>query len=182
MSSSRHSALGSEWRIWDLHFHTPASFDYDDRGVSNSEIVERLVTAGAQVVAITDHHVMDVDRIKELQELGGNRLTVLPGIEVRTELGGSNSVHLIGLFSEECDVGRVWEILRVEFKIPELITQLGNDAVYVDFEEFSKKVHEIGGLVSVHAGSKTNGIEEISNHTEYKQALKTGLAKRSVDI
>ena len=181
-AGSRHCSQGSEWRIWDLHFHTPASFDYDDKSVTNGELVERLVSAGTRVVAITDHHVIDIDRIKEIQELAGDRLTVLPGIEVRTELGGSNSVHLVGLFSEDCDPQRIWEILRVKFKIPELITQLGEDAVFVKFEEFAKTVHENGGLVSVHAGSKANGIEEISNHTQYKQALKTGLAKRAVDI
>ena len=25
---------GSEWRIWDLHFHTPSSYDYQDRSVN----------------------------------------------------------------------------------------------------------------------------------------------------
>lgn len=24
---------GSEWRIWDLHFHTPSSYDYKDNSV-----------------------------------------------------------------------------------------------------------------------------------------------------
>ena len=25
---------GSEWRIWDLHLHTPASYDYKDKSVT----------------------------------------------------------------------------------------------------------------------------------------------------
>ena len=182
MTMDRHFAQGSEWRVWDLHLHTPASYDYDDMSVTNPQIVDRLVDSGVAVAAVTDHHTMDCDRIAELQSLGGDRLTVLPGIEVRTELGGSNSVHLIGLFPEECNTSEVWEVLKVTFKIPKQIRDVGDEGVFVRFEEFADKVHELGGLVSVHAGTKTNGIEEISNHTAYKRALKTGLAKKAVDI
>jgi len=78
---------GSIWRRWDLHFHTPASFDYEDRGVNATDLVDRLVTAGVEVVAITDHHVIDVRLIREMQRIAGERLTVLPGIELRLELG-----------------------------------------------------------------------------------------------
>jgi len=28
---------GSEWRKWDLHFHTPSSYDYQDKTVSNEK-------------------------------------------------------------------------------------------------------------------------------------------------
>ena len=34
---------GSEWRQWDLHFHTPASYDYDDNSVTNQDIINGLV-------------------------------------------------------------------------------------------------------------------------------------------
>jgi hypothetical protein len=37
---------GSLWHRWDLHFHTPASFEYGDKSVTNEEIVERLVSEG----------------------------------------------------------------------------------------------------------------------------------------
>ena len=79
---------GSLWGRWDLHFHTPTSFDYKNGSVTNEQIVEGLKKAGVIAVAITDHHVIDVPRIRELQKLGGNDLTVFPGIEFRTELGG----------------------------------------------------------------------------------------------
>lgn len=76
-----HDSRGSLWYRWDLHFHTPSSFDYKDKSVTNQQIVDRLLAEGVRVVAVTDHHTIDVARIRELQKLGGERLTVLPGID-----------------------------------------------------------------------------------------------------
>jgi predicted metal-dependent phosphoesterase TrpH len=89
---------GSLWGRWDLHFATPTSFDYQNGSVTNDQIVEGLKKADIKVVAITDHHVIDVPRLHELQKLAGDDLTVLPVIEFRTELGGKEKVHLIGIF------------------------------------------------------------------------------------
>jgi hypothetical protein len=32
--------VGSLWGKWDLHFHTPASYDYKDKGVTNEDLVK----------------------------------------------------------------------------------------------------------------------------------------------
>ncbi len=64
---------GSEWRKWDLHFHTPSSFDYQNKSVTNDEIVDVLIAARTAAVAITDHHVIDVQRIVELQKFGAKQ-------------------------------------------------------------------------------------------------------------
>jgi len=61
--------IGSTWGKWDLHFHTPSSYDYQNKAVSNSDIITGLRAAGVSVVAITDHHKIDVPRIKDLQAL-----------------------------------------------------------------------------------------------------------------
>ena len=61
---------GSEWRKWDLHFHTPSSYDYKDKSVTNEQIMDKLVENDVSAIAITDHHFMDVERILELQKLG----------------------------------------------------------------------------------------------------------------
>ena len=74
---------GSLWRKWDLHFHTPASFDYSDKSLTDEAIVPALKAAGISAVAITDHHTIDTCRIRQLQVLGGNELTVFPGVELR---------------------------------------------------------------------------------------------------
>ena len=82
---SNHSECGSLWHQWDLHLHTPSSFDYENKGVTNDQIVDALTTEGVRVVAITDHHTMDINRIRDLQTLGDGKLTVLPGIELRSD-------------------------------------------------------------------------------------------------
>lgn len=101
-------ALGSIWSRWDLNFHTPASYDYKNKGKTATELVDGLVAASIEVVAVIDHHVIDVNLIREMQACGNGTLTVLPGIELRSELGGSEHVHYIGIFPEDCDLGDLW--------------------------------------------------------------------------
>lgn len=179
-----HSPLGSQWHRWDLHFHTPSSFDYQDKSVSNQQLVDGLIENGIRVVAITDHHVMDVERILELQQLGGSELTVLPGIELRSELGGSNSVHYIGVFPENCDLSHVWDTLKGKFGLtPQgLLEHGGDDRVFVPIGEAAEEIHSLKGVVSIHAGTKSNSINEIDNEQDFHQQLKTKITKEMVDL
>jgi hypothetical protein len=64
---------GAEWRKWDLHLHTPSSYDYDDKNVIDNEIIDALAANEISVAAITDHHVMDVVRIKIFKVLATQR-------------------------------------------------------------------------------------------------------------
>lgn len=182
MATPWHDPIGSMWRVWDLHFHTPSSYDYLDKSTTNEDIVRALTEAKVSLVAITDHHTIDVARIIELQSLGQGSLAVLPGIEVRTELGGTNSVHLVAVFPEDCELDRIWDTLRVTHELDKKTTERGDESVYVDFRDFARDVHELGGLTIAHAGSKANSIEEIANSTAFKQALKTDLAREAIDV
>jgi hypothetical protein len=174
---------GSLWGRWDLHFHTPTSFDYKNGSVTNEQIVEGLKKAGVSVVAITDHHVIDVPRIRELQGLAGGDLTVLPGIEFRTELGGKEKVHLIGIFPEDANLEELWTKLSGKLEItPEDVKKKTDEAIYVDFKEAAQLISDLGGIVTTHAGGKSNSIENIGNNTPFKMALKTDLACECVDV
>jgi ABC-type lipoprotein export system ATPase subunit len=174
---------GSLWGRWDLHFHTPTSFDYKNGSVTNEQIVEGLKKAGVSAVAITDDHVIDVLRIRTLQKLGGNELTVLPGIEFRTELGGKEKVHLIGIFSEDANLDELWTKLSGKLELtPEDVKKTTHEAIYVDFKEAAELIRNLGGIVSTHAGGKSNSIENIGNNAVFKMALKTDLARECVDI
>lgn len=178
----RYRACGSVWGRWDLHFHTPASFDYENKAVTNVDIIAGLKGADVDVVAITDHHVINVDRIRELQTLAGNDLTVLPGIEFRTELGGREKVHLIGIFPEDVNLDDLWTKLSGQLGLtPEDVRRKGDKSIYVDFQKASKLIRELGGIVTTHAGGKSNSIENIGN-APFKMALKTDLARDCVDI
>jgi ABC-type lipoprotein export system ATPase subunit len=175
---------GSLWGRWDLHFHTPASFDYKNKSVTNTEIVEGLKAAGVEVVAITDHHTIDVARIRDLQRLAGKTLTIMPGIEFRTELGGKEKVHLIGIFPENSHIDDLWTKLsgKLELTPEDVIRKGGDESIYVDFREAAELIRQLGGIVTTHAGGKSNSIENIPNNSPFKMALKTDLARECVDL
>lgn len=175
--------IGSIWGKWDLHFHTPASFDYKNKSVTNQQIIDALKKAGVEVVAITDHHTMDVARIQELQKLGKDQLTVLPGIELRSELGGKEHVHYIGIFPEDANIADLWTKLSGKLGITSLdVQKKGNEKIYVSFERGAACIHELGGIVTVHAGRKSNSIEQIGNAEDFKRAFKTDIVEKYINI
>ena len=34
---------GAEWRKWDLHLHTPSSYDYKDKNITDDDIIDKLL-------------------------------------------------------------------------------------------------------------------------------------------
>ncbi len=174
---------GSQWRQWDLHFHTPSSYDYLDGSVTNQNMVDALVSAGVRVVAITDHHRMDVPRIQELQQLGKDKLAVLPGIEFRSDQGG-DPIHFICVFSETCDISHVWTRLEGSLGLTaqSLKEKGGDDRVHVSIKDTATLVRELGGLVTIHAGEKSNSIESIKNREQFQKRIKYDITNMHVDV
>lgn len=168
---------GSEWRIWDLHFHTPSSYDYKDNSVTNQDIIDGLAKNNVSVVAITDHHVIDIIRIEELKKLGKEKnITVLPGIEFCSELGGSEAIHYIGIFPEDANINTIWTKIQGHCGItPDEVLEKGAERVCCPFEKTCKLIIDLGGIVTVHAGKKSNSIESIKNNLLVKQELKQQL-------
>ena len=179
----KNDVRGSLWHRWDLHFHTPSSFDYKDKSVTNQKIVEHLVNEGVRVVSITDHHTIDVDRIQNLQELGGERLTVLPGIELRDDHGGK-PINYICIFPEDCDLGHVWTTFQGSLGLTwtAIHDKGGDERVYVPIEDGAKLTRDLGGVVSIHAGTKSNSIEGIKNYEQFQQRIKFDITKEWVDL
>jgi hypothetical protein len=156
---------GSEWRKWDLHFHCQSSFDYEDKSITDEEIITELVAQEIEAVVITDHHKIDEARIRNLQKIGDGKVAVLPGIEFRSELGGSELMHFIGIFAENSDISYIWKQLQVRCKIDDADIERrgGYERTFCDFKETAIIIHELGGLVSVHAGKKSNSLERLKN-------------------
>jgi len=175
---------GSIWRQWDLHCHTPASFDYEDKSVAVPTIVERLVEEGIAVVAVADHHVIDVDRIMSMREAAKGRLVIFPAIELRSELGGRECVHYIGIFSEKVDVDGIWIKLQGKLGLTaeDVDRKGGKYQVYVPFVEGARAIRDLDGIVTVHAGKKTNSIERIGNAHDFKRAFKKDMARDFINI
>ncbi|RPI19186.1 MAG: hypothetical protein EHM58_02395 [Ignavibacteriae bacterium] len=156
---------GSIWRKWDLHFHTPSSYDYQKKSIKPQEIIDTLCKEQVSAVAITDHHTINAEMIRELQCIANGRISIFPSIEFCSELGGSELMHYIGIFSETSDIDDIFKKIEVKCKITQkdIKDRKGLENLFCDFEQTSKLIHELGGLVSVHAGKKGNSIESIKN-------------------
>lgn len=180
---------GSEWRKWDLHVHSNAS----DGTATPEEIVEEAKAKGLAVIALTDHHTFsNIDQTKKLGEEAG--ITVISGIELRTEYG-PKSVHIIGLFPDShngtiLSQKALSEIILGKLGITrtEIISKgradnasLSDDdafkagifKVQVDFKTAADLIHQYGGIVSAHAGNKSNSFEEMKHD---------GKGKSNVDV
>ena len=174
---------GSEWRKWDLHVHTPSSYDYKDKSVTNEDIINTLFEKNIAVVAITDHHIIDIDRIKKLQELGIQKgITVLPGIEFLSDARGEEPIHMIGIFAEDCHIEHIWGQLENITEIRKIKGDGKNlNEVYCHLINTINLVHELGGIITIHAGGKHASIESITNSLKHTMAQKTDIA-HNVDI
>jgi hypothetical protein len=86
---------GSRWWRCDLHTHTPASAEadrYSDPGASPEDWVKAALSAGVEVVAVTDHNTPRW--IPEVQRAArGTRLIVFPGVEITVNHG----IHVLAI-------------------------------------------------------------------------------------
>jgi len=202
---------GSEWRKWDLHIHSNAS----DGLSSPKEIIDEAKKKGLSVIALTDHHTVDnVDEIKSLAEQENSGVTVIAGIEFRSEYG-EKSVHFIGLFPDSHEgtilnstalrdlilsplgISKTAVIAKGRENDPTLdddaAFKKGMFSVQVDFKEAANLIHRYGGVISIHNGSKSNGLDTEVKHQgvgphnvkelcESLGTLKEELLKKYVDI
>ncbi|MBI2035014.1 MAG: hypothetical protein HYT11_04745, partial [Candidatus Levybacteria bacterium] len=170
---------GSEWEKVDLHLHTPASYDWDNNckdgyeGVLNKAISERL-----SLIVISDHH--SIKGIEEINKFAkGKNISVLPGVELRTDKG-NKAIHIIGIFNKSLTPKMIYDKLLCPLNFSENdIKTKGDEQVYCNFEDACEKIHQLGGLVLLHAGNKSNGIEQLDS--DIRATLKKDLASL-VDI
>ncbi len=180
---SSYDPRGSLWHRWDLHFHSPSSFDYDNSAITNQQIVDGLLQHNVRVVAITDHHTIDVPRVKELRQLAADKLTILPGIELRSDQGGE-PIHYICIFPEDCNLDHVWTTLqgKLELTAEAIAERGGQDRIYVPLEKAHEAVVDLDGVISIHAGTKSNSIESIRNTEQFQQRIKFDITNQYVDL
>ena len=171
---------GSEWRKWDLHLHTASSYDYKYKGDdADQKLIDTLKSNSIAVTAITDHFFIDKDRINKLRALASAisyELVIFPGVELRTDKGGSN-IHPIIIFDNNIDL----DVLTGDFdwfKRNKSIDKDNNDSIRWDFKDIVEFANSHNGVITIHAGNKKNGIDEqISNVLPVKIATKDEYAQ-----
>jgi energy-coupling factor transporter ATP-binding protein EcfA2 len=99
--------IGSEWRHWDLHVHSPASYENSFPGVTEEEKWSNYLKALAvlkdvSVLGITDYYSLEgYLRVREAFDQGAlpNIEYILPNIEMRLEIGTTENksvnIHVI---------------------------------------------------------------------------------------
>lgn len=173
---------GSEWNKWDLHIHTASSYDSPYKADDADELLcQALAENDIKAVAITDHFKIDKTRIEHLRKLAPE-IVFFPGVELRTDKG-ANNLHLILIFSELSDL----ETLSADFNAIMLRTlaksKESDETIYWQFDDIVEFCKNHGGLISIHAGKKSNGIDkEISNALPVKEAIKSDIATEQREI
>ena len=166
---------GSEWRRWDLHLHTASSYDYGYKGDDADQLLcDALHSNEIAAVAITDHFLIDANRIRHLRSIAPD-IVFFPGVELRTDKG-ANNLHLIMIFSNLADL----DILSADFdawKRDKAKSADSDETIYWTFEDAVSFGERHNALLTIHAGKKTNGLDrEISNSLPYKEAMKADIA------
>lgn len=166
---------GSQWRRWDLHVHTASSYDYDyNENDSDNLLAAALLQSKVAAVAITDHFVIDKNRIENLRLLAPE-IVFFPGVELRTDKGDTN-IHVILIFNPDINLDELVEDFNV-FKRSEAKNPDDNHKIYWDYNKIVEFAKSHDALISIHAGSKTNGVDhKITSRLEINQAVKVEYA------
>jgi len=182
---------GSEWRQWDLHIHSPASFhwsgqrfDADPNSKTNVALVDEMISAlnsaKPAVFALMDYWTFEgwFALKKRLDEQGGPKLTktVFPGIELRLAAPTTCRLNAHVVFSDEVDAQTLHDFkgaLKVEVvnrplseaSLIELARMVGEDKLL--HHGFKKVEVDEDNLLALRAGAT---IAEI-NCDSYKMAI-----------
>ena len=155
---------GARWLKADLHVHTPASEDMDEKwkDASAEDLVGIAIGKGLEVIAITDHNTAKwCDDVRNAAI--GTNLTVFPGVEISTHQG-----HMLAIFNVDVHSAPIEDLL-LTLGIPR--NQFG-----------SLDVATTGGIVDVSAAIEKAGGVAIAAHVDgnrgFLNMIKTGAERQ----
>lgn len=156
---------GLKFEKFDLHVHTPASFDFNDKTVTPAQIVKEATDKGLKAIAITDHNTGDwVDKIKDAAT--GKDITIFPGVEIYCT-GGERGIHVIALLDTTKGTKHISAILS-ELKINAddfgKQTTVSNKSVYDVIEAITSNPNN-GIAVLAHCASSKGVLNEMKGET-----------------
>jgi hypothetical protein len=168
-----------QWYRVDLHLHTPASSDYQERDTDYVDILRKAEQAGLDIIALTDHNTVngyaammrEVDQLGFLERLGRanaeelrllaeyrrllDKILVLPGFEFTATFG----FHILGIFSPDTP-HRFLEHLLLRLAIPAKALNEGSSEVGASSDVLTayQVINEAGGIcIAAHVNS-THGV------------------------
>jgi len=164
------------FRKVDLHIHTPESFCYSDPSVTPQQIVDTALSAGLDIIAITDHNTAEgIDGIRQVA--GEKDLFVFPGIELSPRGG-----HVIALFELDTPV----EILRdfLDYLgVPRESWGDGTITVGVTIEEAFQEIEKRGGIaIAAHIERWPSGFLETNEPRRVKMRIHSSRYLSALEI
>lgn len=173
---------GSEWNRWDLHLHTASSYDAKYKGNDADQLLcAALKEKHIKAVAITDHFVIDKDRIEHLRSIAPD-IVFFPGVELRTDKN-ANNLHIILIFDCESRLSELAEDFNAIMYRQKAKAKEADETIYWDFNDIVEFANEHDALISIHAGRKVNGIDkELPNSKAlpYQFAAKDEIDKKYI--
>jgi hypothetical protein len=163
------------WRRIDLHLHTPASSDFQEKGITFLDILNKAEAHGLDIIAFTDHNSVAgyAQMLREIEQLDWldktkrinaeeklrldnyhrlrQKILVLPGFEFTATFG----FHILGIFSDKTPV-RVIEHLLLSLHVPAEKLDLGatDMGASADVLTAYRLIDEAGGLaIAAHVNS-----------------------------
>ena len=171
---------GSEWNRWDLHLHTASSYDAKYKGADADQLLcTALKENDIKAAAITDHFVIDKERIEHLRAIAPD-IVFFPGVELRTDKN-ANNLHVILIFDCEIGLNNLTEDFNAIMCRQKAKASESNETIYWDFNDIVEFANEHDALISIHAGRKANGIDKElpnSNALPHQFAAKDEIGKK----
>jgi energy-coupling factor transporter ATP-binding protein EcfA2 len=107
---------GSEWRLWDLHIHTPASYNYtggsfstmsaEEKDAAITQIISNINESDVAAYAINDYWTFDGYLALRTAHLAGKTInkTVFPAIELRIESASKHRLNIHVILSDKLSI------------------------------------------------------------------------------
>ena len=148
---------GLQWKVVDLHVHSPASTDYTDRQTTPSSIIEKALELGLDAFAVTDHNTGEwVDNLKKAA--AGRGVVVFPGVEV-TVMGGERNVHILAIFDPSKGTSHVNDFLA-QLEITEDKRGFTDTLANGNVNQVIDKIAQNGGVALLAHSDSTSGVME----------------------
>ena len=141
---------GARYFKADLHTHSPASRDFEDRKATPEDFVKAALNNGLEIIALTDHNSADwVDLVRGAAKR--TPLYVFPGTEVSTP-----TCHILAIFDRDAPKSKLDDFLS---SVGVTTDKRGKeDALSESAELVLAKIEKLGGIaIAAHANS-TNGL------------------------
>lgn len=179
MAARKTSAKNMQWFRMDLHIHTPASSDYQDKGVGYLDILHKAEARELDIIAFTDHNTVggykammeEIEKLSFLEKLNRatpdelrmlqefrrlqDKITILPGFEFTATFG----FHILGIFSPDTSVRELEHIL-LSLNVPPEALDEGNSVVGASSDVLTayRLINQAGGIVIAAHANSSHGV------------------------